>query len=161
MDLYPWLRFVHVLAAIVFALAHGVSTFVLYRVRAEGDRARLAALADLSASSFGVGMGALLVSVVAGIWAAIAGGHFAQAWPWAAIVTLVVVGGLMTPLAAIPMNKVRHALGIRIRGDTDAPPPAGDDELAALRGAVRPGLVSAIGVGGLAILVGLMSLKPF
>src|SRR5205809_8121667 len=33
-------------------------------------------------------------------------------WFWAAIITLIVLAGLMTPLAAVPYNRVRTILGL-------------------------------------------------
>lgn len=161
MQVYPWLVVIHIVAAFVFAMAHGVSAFVLFRVKEEHDRVRLAALADLSARSLGTAFVSLLVVLVAGIWAGIDARYFGKLWIWASIVVLVAVGGLMTPLAAIPMNRIRHALGIAIRGDTEPPPPAPDAELAAAQASLQPQLVSAIGFGGIAVLVALMSLKPF
>ena len=47
MDLYPWVVLVHIVAAFVFLMAHGVSAFVAFRIRGETDRTRLAALLDL------------------------------------------------------------------------------------------------------------------
>jgi len=35
-------------------------------------------------------------------------------WFWAAIITPIVLAGLMTPLAGIPNNRVRKALGLRL-----------------------------------------------
>lgn len=161
MDLYPWLVVVHILAAFVFVMAHGVSVYAIYRVRKEPDRARLRVLVDLSGSTLGLAGIALLVILVAGIAAGISQGFFSKAWIWLSIVLLVVVGGAMTPLAGIPMNKIRLALGIPIRGVKEAPPPAGDDELAVLRASLRPQLVASIGGVGLVLLVVLMSVKPF
>lgn len=161
MDLYPWLVVTHIVAAFAFVMAHGVSVFVMYRVRREGDRARIAAFVDLSAGSLSLAFISLLIVLIAGIAAAISGDFFSHAWPWVSIGLLVVVGGLMTPLAAIPMNKIRHALGIAIRGDKEAPVAASDAELAALRASLRPELAAGIGGGGLILLVALMSLKPF
>ncbi len=164
MSLYGWLVFVHVISALVFILGHGVSAFVVFRVRGESDRARLAALLDLSAQSLTVAGIGLLVALVSGIVAAINGDHFAHFWPWASIIVLVVVGGLMTPVAAIPLAHVRRGIGQPLAADRKqgvTPDPVSDDELAALRARVRPELTAAIGLGGLALLVWMMEAKPF
>lgn len=161
MQVYPWLVVIHILAAFAFAMAHGVSAFTLYRVKAERDRERLAAILDLSSRALGIATISLLVVLVAGIWAGIDQGYFGKAWIWASIVVLVVVGGAMTPMAGIPMNKIRRALGMPIRGDKEPPAPLPDSEVAALQAGLQPHLVSAIGLVGLAVLVALMSLKPF
>ncbi len=160
MDLYPWLVVVHIVAAFAFAMAHGVSAFVMYRVRRERDRARLAGLTELSGGTIGVSMISLLVVIVSGIAAGTAQGQFSKAWIWLSIVLLLIIGGVMTPLASIPMNRVRHSLGVAVRG-AEAPVAADDAELAAVQASMRPELVATIGGVGLVIIVALMSLKPF
>lgn len=166
MDLYPWIVLVHIVAAFVFVLAHGASAFVAFRIRSETDRTRLAALLELSGASLATTFIALLVLLVAGIWAAIAGGHFGggKYWAWAALGVFIVTAGLMTPLASSWMNRVRHAIGARTQADkkTDPDPvPASDAELAAILATGRPELVAAVGLVGLAVLVTLMRFKPF
>lgn len=164
MDVYPWLVLTHVVSSFIFILAHGASALVAFRVRTESDRVRLGALLDLSASSLGVTFIALAVALVAGIAAAIVGGHFAKFWPWAAIIVLLVVGGSMTPIATYPLSAVRRALGQPNRDDTKkgiVPEPLTDPEIAVLRAKVRPELVTAIGLGGLVLLIWLMQEKPF
>ena len=164
MDFYPWIVLIHVVAILIFILGHGVSSFVMFRVRAEPDRARLAALLDLSASSLVIAGIALLVSLVAGIVAGIMGGWWGQLWIWASLVLLIAVGGLMTPMAGIPMNQVREALGLRgsmAKKDAPAPEPKSDDELAAAQAALRPELVAVLGVGAIVVITWLMEAKPF
>lgn len=164
MDLYGWVVVAHV-SAVIFALAaHGVSTFAMFRIRHETDRARLGAILDLSSGSIGVAGIGLVIAVVLGIAASLIQGQFSHFWPWAAIVVLVVVAGTMTPLAAAPMTRVRHALGLRVPGDRTgqtAGPPGTDEELAAALAAIRPELPAAIGAFGVVVLVWLMRAKPF
>jgi hypothetical protein len=160
----PWIVFLHIAAAFGFVLSHGVSAFVAFRVRGERDPARIAALLDLSASSIGVMYGSLLLVVVFGILGAVVGGYFSRGWPWAAIVTLVVVSGAMYPLATSFYGGIRRALGQRVQADkaTNAPatplPPA---ELVALLDNRRPEAITAVGVIGLLVILWLMVLKPF
>lgn len=164
MDFYGWLVFAHIVAVILAFTAHGVSAFAMFRVRSERDPGRLAAILDLSAGSLmAAGIG-LLVAIVLGIVAAIMGGHFGKFWPWASIIVVVVVIGLMTPLAGIPMNRVRKALGMRIQGDkTTDPPrqPGTADELTSALAGIRPELPAAVGIGGIVVLAWLMRVKPF
>lgn len=164
MDLYGWLVFGHVSAVILAFAAHGVSAFAMFRVRRERDRARLGAILDLSSSSLGIAGVLLLVAVVLGIVAAVVGSQFTKAWPWAAIVIVVVVFGSMTPLAAIPMNKVRRALAIPAAGDRigdTAGSGGSDEELTAALAGIKPELPAAIGVAGIIVLSFLMRAKPF
>jgi hypothetical protein len=160
MDLYPWVVAGHVFLVIAAFGAHGVSAFAMYRVKAEPDRARLVALLELSQSALIVAGIALLVTIVLGIVAGIMGNWFGQWWVWVSIAVLVVAIGIMTPFAANPMDRVRSALGVRNRHDKELAPKS-DQELAAARAALRPGLVMGTGVLAIALLVWLMEMKPF
>jgi hypothetical protein len=163
MAFYPWVVVAHVFLVIVAFGAHGVSAFAMFRVKSETDRTRLAAVLDLSTMALltaGIG---LLLAVVLGIVAAIMGGHFSRLWPWVSIVVVVLAFGLMTPMAATPMERVRKALGMPNRETKKGEPLTlgSDAELAAARAALKPELVAAIGVGAIAVLVWLMEIKPF
>ena len=164
MDLYGWVVFGHVVAVILGLGAHGASAFAMFRVRRETDRSRMAAILEVSSSSLMVASIGLLVAIVLGIVAAVMGGHFSKFWPWAAIIVLVVVIGLMTPLAGIPMSNLRRALGMAVQGDKKGDPPrmpASDDAIAAALAKIRPELPAGIGVAGVAVLTWLMEAKPF
>ncbi len=162
MDLYGWIVYGHILAVILAFAAHGVSAFVVFRVRREHDRARLGALLDLSGTSLIAASIFLLVAIILGITAAIMGGHFSKFWPWAAIIVLVVVVGSMTPLAATPLRRVRQVLAIApVKAGEPEPVPGTDAELAMAVASVRPELTAVIGVAGIAILGWLMRAKPF
>lgn len=164
MGVYGWLVLGHVIAVILGLAAHGVSAFAMFRVRTERDPVKLAVVLELSSSSLAIASIGLLVAIVLGIAAAIMGGHFAKFWPWAAIIILVVIIGSMTPLAGMPMNRVRKALGLAVQGDkpTDPPrAPASPEELAAALDAVRPEIPAAIGIAGIVVLSWLMRAKPF
>lgn len=162
MDLYTWLVVGHVVAVILSFAAHGVSAYAMFRIGAERDRTRLGALLDLSGTALtGAGIG-LLVAILLGIWASIVGGHFGRLWPWASIGVLVVVVGAMTPMAAIPMNRLRIALGIqRTKAGEPAPLPGSDADLATALAGIRPVAPAAIGIAGIALLTWLMRVKPF
>jgi len=167
MDLTPylsWLRFLHVAGAFAFVAGHGVSIFVAYQVRQERDRARLAALLDLSARSLTTAGIGLLILFVSGIISGIVLGSFGQAWIWIAIVLLVVIAGAMNPFGTVYLGQVRAALGQRTRGvkPTDPDPvPAPDAELAGLLESRRPEALLLIGGGGFLVILWLMIFRPF
>ena len=167
MDLTPylgWIRFLHVAGAFAFVAGHGVSIFVVYQVRHERDRARLAALLDLSARSLTIAGLGLLILLVSGIVSGILLGSFGQAWIWIAIVLLFVIAGTMTPVGGAYLGQIRTALGQRTRGvkPTDPDPtPASDAELAALLVSRRPEALLLIGGGGFLVILWLMMFKPF
>lgn len=164
MDLYPLVVIGHVFFVIVSFGAHGTSAFAMFQARRETDRARLAAVLDLSGASIGVAGVGLIVAVLLGIVAAIMGDHFGRLWPWASIGVVIFAIGVMTPLGANPMSGVRKALGLPGRGDKPgAPPrqPGTDAEVQAAQARLRPVPLAVIGIVAIAILVWLMEAKPF
>ena len=163
MEFYPWVVIGHVVFVILAFGAHGVSAFAMFRVKGEPDRARAAAVLDLSTMALAAAGIGLLIAVVLGIVAAVMAGYFGQLWPWAAIAVVVVAWLAMTPLAANPMSQVRRELGLPTRNDQKgvAPQPGTDEALAAARARLRPELVAGIGVLAIVVLVWLMEMKPF
>jgi hypothetical protein len=97
----------HVLLVIVSFGALGVSAYAMFHVKAE--RARIAAVLDLSTTALIVPGLTLVLAVVLWIIAAIIGGHFPRLWPWVSIALVVVVWISMTPKAANRMGGVRQA----------------------------------------------------
>lgn len=164
MDLYPWIVVAHVFFVIVAFGAHGTSAFAMFQARREPDRARLAAVLDLSGASLGVAGVALIAAVLLGIVAAIMGGHFGRLWPWVSIGVVIAVLAVMTPVGANPMSDLRKSLGLPGRGDKPGQPPRAPGSTADVEAAqarLRPDLLSVIGVGAIAVLVWLMEAKPF
>jgi hypothetical protein len=162
--MYPLIVLVHVVAIVIFVAAHAVSAVAIFQVKGEPDRAKLARILNRSASALLIATIAVIVSLIAGIVAGIMGGWWGRLWIWISLVLLVVVGGTMTPLAAIPMGNVRRALGIQVGKPKEGEPPLvalGDAEVSAARAALRPELVAAIGIAGLVIITWLMLAKPF
>lgn len=162
-----WLALAHVLAVFAFLIAHGASVAVAFKLRGERDPVRIGALLDLSRAYAGALYGALLVVLVAGIAAGIAGAWWTSGrlWIWASVVLLVatVVAMYLVPLPHF--NAIRHAIGQAtyddIRKGRLPPAPATDDELARLLVSPRTLAGAAIGFGGLALIGWLMVVKPF
>jgi len=167
MDLTPyldWIVFLHLVGLFLFVAGHGVSIAVVFRMRPERDPARLRAYLDLSAWSLTLASVGLVILLVSGIVAGLVAGDFGRLWLWVSIVLFVVVGGLMTPLATMPLSRVRSALGQRTRGlkPTDPDPvPLPMADVAPMLDALRPGLLAAIGGGGFLVILYLMMFKPF
>ena len=164
MDFYPWVVLVHVLAAFGFAMAHGVSAFAAFAMRASKEPAAVRTLLTLSGTSLGALYVSLLVLLIAGITAAIMGGWFGKGWPWAAIGVVIVVIVAMYAMASRYYAGVRSAVGMPSMNDKkgDPPPaPVSQEELARILDTRRPEALTAIGVVGFIVLVWLMELKPF
>lgn len=160
----PWLKLTHVLGAFMFATGHGVSMFVMFRVKRETDAERLKALLDVSIGSFAFSFAGIGVLVLAGAIAGVAGGFWGQGWLTVSVILLVVVFGAMTPMAAIPLANIRRALGMRTRetkpGDP-LPEPKPIADILAMTAALRPDRVLLVGGTGFVVILALMTLKPF
>lgn len=164
---YPWIVFLHVAGMLIFFLAHGTSMAVAFRLKQERDPARIRALLDLSSWSLGVLPSiAMIVGIVAGIWAGIAGGHFGRVWIWLAMVLLAAVAIYMTPGVASRLTPMREAAGTRqinpfSRKPQDAPPEPNPAELERLIADWNPWPGAVIGLAGFLSIVWLMLFKPF
>lgn len=167
MDLTPfveWIVFLHIAGAFMFVAGHGVSMVVAFQIRKERDRARLAALLDLSGKSLGIAGIGLLVLFLSGIVAGIVLGSFGQWWIWISLVLLIVISGLMTPVGSVYFNRIRAAIGQRTRNLKAADPdpvPASDADLAALLVSRAPEMLLYLGAGGFLVILWLMRFKPF
>ena len=76
----PWIVFIHVAAAFIFAAGHGVTMYVAFAVRREKDRAKMATLLDLSGWALASAGIAVLVVFIAGILAGIVANSWSRAW---------------------------------------------------------------------------------
>lgn len=153
-DLYGWLVFLHVAAALVAFLAHGVSAGAALKLTSVRDRAAVQALLEMSNQALLVFAGALLVLVAAGIALGFMGGYWGQAWIWISIVLFVLVFLAMTPMAAQRLRRVREVI---------AQPPSteSDAELASLLDAWRPLPTLLLGSVGLLVITWFMVVRPF
>jgi hypothetical protein len=114
MDLHPTLILIHILAALVFVIAHAVSAVAMFQVRNQSDRAMLTATLNRSSKAMIVAYVALLVLLVGGVIRGFVGSRWGSLWIWVSLVLFVVVSWAMLPFAATPMSAVRAALGIQV-----------------------------------------------
>jgi hypothetical protein len=164
MDLYPWVVLLHVVGAFLFVASHGVAIAMAIAVRQERDRTRIAALLDLSSASLGGLYLGLVLILVGGIWAGIMRNWFAFGWIWVALGLVIAVGVVMYLVATPYFATLRAAVGITSRygpKDAPAPVPLSDAEVGALAARSPVAVLSAVGVGGLLIILWLMVVKPF
>lgn len=162
--MYRWLVFVHILAVFVFLLAHGGSASVAFRLRRESERARLAALLDMSGASQGVMYASLLVLLVAGIVLGFLGSWWRLGWIWASLGLLILTAVGMYMRASLPFNRIRHAAGLPYFDGRRAQPasaPEGDEAVKAAVASIRPAEVAAMGLLPIALILWLMMFKPF
>ncbi len=154
---YSWWKFLHVAGVIAFVMFHGASMMVAVRVRKERDRAKLAAILQLSGSSLMGMYVSLLWLTVFGVIAGIQGAWWNDGWFWISIILLVVAVGEMSAVARPYYERVKEAIEVRPSGV----PRRSDEELdEILRSPV--GLWNmAFGLAVLATIAWMMIFKPF
>jgi hypothetical protein len=159
---YPWIVFVHVVAAFTFVLAHGASAAVSLRLRHERELERVRAMLDLSQSATGAMYGALVVLLIGGIAAGFVAGLRGRGWIWGAIVVLVVILVFMYVRAIPYYASLRRAAGqpYFLRGP-HGPEPVDMARLNVLLASARPVELAAVGYLGLVAILWLMFFKPF
>lgn len=154
---WQWWLLMHITGVLVFVGAHGVSMFVLYRVRGERDRQRIAELITFSGTTTRPMYVGLLILTFGGVGAGIALHLFSQAWLWISIAILLVTIGLMTGLAAPYFRRITSACEIRPSGV----PRVSDEELEQLLRSGEAHVITVIGLVGLLSILYLMLFKPF
>ena len=160
--MYQFMVFLHVTGAIVFALGHGTSIAVAFRLRVEREHPRIAALLDASTWSTGLMYIGLLLIVGSGVARGFMGGYWGDWWLWVSIGVLVLVLAAMYAMAAPFYAKVRVATGGRLSekyrervSEEDAA-----STLAALASSSKPVVMSLIGGVGLLVILWLMIAQP-
>ena len=162
--MYPWIVFLHVLGAFAFVTAHGASANVAFKLRRETSRERIAALLDLSTAFMSGMLLALLVMLLSGIGLGFLGSWWGKGWIWLALALLLAKMFAMSVLGTRSFAQLRRVVGLPYFEGTKshpAAPPACPDEIAARAAAINPIPTAVVGLGGLAIIVGLMMFKPF
>jgi hypothetical protein len=154
--MHLWVVYAHILGALLFMLAHGASAAVLVVLLSERDPVKVRVLLQLSQLTVGPAYIALLVLIVAGVWAGIEIQAFSsgQLWLWAAVVVLVVVlAGMYSTMSPV-YGRVRQVLG---DGSTEV----NRAELDRALSSRAPLIGAVIGLVGILVILWLMVLKPF
>jgi predicted integral membrane protein DUF2269 len=159
---YAWWVYLHIVGAFAFVFGHGASGLAAFRIRATRDPAQIRTLLDLSSFALGLTYVGLLLLLIGGIAAGLAGDHFSRGWIWAAIVILVVIIVAMYAMATPFYGQLRVAAGVRAKDPkVDANPTIDQAQIDALAASSRPMVLLAIGGVGLILILWLMVLKPF
>jgi hypothetical protein len=162
--MYQWIVLLHIVGAFVFVLSHGVAVFVAYELPKQRDSGRIVALLDVSATSLNAAYLGLLLLLIGGIWAGIYNDLFKSTWIWAALVVFVLITVVMYVVATPYFKRLRIAVGQRATGypkDAPDPTPLPEADILAIAAKSPVAVLSAVGFGGLLIILWLMVLKPF
>jgi hypothetical protein len=161
---YNWIVFIHIVGGFTFALAHGVSAGVAFKLREEREVPRVQALLDLSQVATNGMYAGIFILFGAGVVAAFMAGLWGRGWIWTAIAILVLQFAFMYVRASRYFGDVRRAAGqpyfevgkgARL---AESPNPA---RLAQLLASTRPFEIAGIGYAGLIAILWLMVMKPF
>ena len=158
--LYPWFVLLHVLGLVVFAVCHGVSMFVAFRIRAMRDPRAIASALEASGVAIGPMYIGLALLLVGGLGAAAGADLWARPWIIASAVVLILVIAAMYMVATPYYRRVREAVGAPVGNAPAGAPTASPEELAVLLDTRRPEFLLLVGAAGLLVLLWLMILKP-
>lgn len=160
--MYVTLVFLHVLGAIVFAVGHGTSIAVAFRLRREREHPRIAAMLDVSSWSTGLMYLGLLLTVLPGVALGFMGSYWGSWWLWVSIVLLVLIMGAMYGIAAPYYGALRAVTGATIPESSRTRFAGADagETVASLASSWRPTALALIGGLGLAVIVWLMVAQP-
>jgi hypothetical protein len=164
--MYQWLVFAHVLGVFGFLLALGTAAAVAFALPQQREVERVRVLLDLSRGVTVVADLSLLVLLAAGITAGFMGNWWGQGWIWASLGLFILIGVTMTLLGSRPLNRIRQLVqtGNPSRSETisySSLDIAAEEQLAVTLDATHPWLLTAIGGGGLVLILWLMMFKPF
>jgi hypothetical protein len=156
MRMHAWWVYAHILGALLFMLAHGTAAAMVFRLRTERDPAAVRTMLGLSKLTLGPAYAALLLLLVAGIWAGIEIQAFSNGtmWLWTAVGVLVVILGAMFGLVSPTFYRTRDLLG---DGSTEVDAAELDRRLSS----PRPMVGMGIGFLGILVILWLMVMKPF
>jgi len=163
-SLYEWIKFLHVIATVTFLMAHGTSIAISFRLKQEGDVAKIKTLLDLSGSMWIAMMLSLLVAGIAGIVLGFMLKWWSQWWIWVSIVLLLVITIWMFQIGQGIYHPLRKTLGMpyMARGrDMPAEEQASEEESQTLIAKTSPHLMLLVGYGGFVVIIWLMMFKPF
>ena len=162
--MYQLLTLLHVVGVFGFLMAHGVSAGVAFGLRSERNLEQVRALLMLSAKSYPVMYGSLLLLLVVGVILGFMGSWWGQAWIWVSLILLIAIIVLMSLFGSRIYGGARKLTGLpyMARGKMQPPiKPASAEEITALLDQGNPMLLTVIGLGGIVIIAWLMMFKPF
>ncbi len=159
-----WLVFVHVLAAFAFMFGHGATAYAMLQMRKETDADRVRLLIDVSDLAQWVGMGGLLIMLVAGVWAGFVNDAWGQTWLWIALGIIIALYLFMSMFGRRYFEQVREASGAaRFQGVRRIRPenPVVSEDLPQVIASGRPLLLFVVSLAGWGFVLYLMMFKPF
>ena len=165
MNLYPWIKWLHILTVLIFFFTHGTSMTAAFQLASEKNPDRLRALLDLSRRSLSQMSMSLMAVLIFGLILTFMGPWWKQIWPWLSLVLLIAMSVWMTWQSRTIYSPIRKALGLEymtgVGKENPAVQPASMDEVNSLIARSNPRLLTSVGLIFTLIIVWLMVFKPF
>ena len=149
--LIRWLIFLHILSALTFYMAHGVSATMAFKIRKETDFARIRAMLDLSESTLEITFVSFLVLGLTGLALPFFIDIWNKVWVWLSIILMVFVFVYMVMFNEISYKQLRRLVGL----------PSSPEEVAAILNKTNVTGLVVVGYVIPAIVLWLMVFKPF
>lgn len=160
--LYSWLIFFHILSVFGFLIAHGASVGVFFALQHERNIEHICVLLQLSSRSVKVMGISLLLLLLSGGVGGFIGHWWGSGWIWLSLVLFIGIFAGMSLLGTRVLNEVRVRVGLpSAYGQPPRTELAGPEELDTLLNHIHPVRLTAIGLGGFAVIAWLMMFKPF
>ncbi len=165
MSLYAWIKWLHILAVLIFFFSHGVSMAVAFNLAAEKNPDRQRALLDLSRWPIRPMSMSLVFVMILGVTLIFVAGWWAHVWAWLALALLLAMSVWMTSYGRRIYSPIRKALGLPyMTGAGRANPPvepASMEEVQAAIARSNPRLLTYVGLVFTLVILWLMIFKPF
>jgi len=165
MNLYPWIKWLHILTVLIFYFSHGASMAVAFKMSSEKNPDRLRALLDISRWSLTPMSMSLLLLLVLGLILTFMGTWWKQIWPWLSLTLLIAMSAWMTWQSRTVYSPIRKALGLPymtgVGKENPSVEPVSMDEVNALIARSNPRLQTWVGLIFTIIVLWLMIFKPF
>jgi plastocyanin len=153
---HRWWVFLHIVGVFGFLMAHGVSVYATFRLRAEREAASVTHLLELSASSIPFMWASIGLLLLGGVVAGFTGSFWGQGWIWAAIALLLAVTVAMYVIATPWVKRLRTIAAAIAEGSLAV----SQAQFEGILRSRRPFVIAAIGFVGLLAILYLMMFQP-
>jgi hypothetical protein len=160
--MYRWIILLHVISALAFFMAHGISIAVALRLKHEHQIERLCAMLELSDVSKMTARLSLVVLLLSGIAGGFMLNWWRMGWIWVSLALLVLITVVMVRGVSPYFNRLRKAVGSPyLIGSQTAQEPVSSAEIEALLNSSNFMGMTIVGVGITVVIIFLMMFKPF
>jgi len=167
MTLYNWMLWLHILFAILFFFAHGVSMATAFLLPKEKDVKRMSMLLDMPNITIPLMGISMLVLLITSIYMGYAAQWWSRGWWGASTLIFFLMAGWMTWYGRTYYSPIRKALGLEYMTGMSTHNPADEtksvdmEEVHRLIAKTNPHMLATVGLVVLAVLLFLMRFKPF